>query len=1037
MTQHQELHAWVQKMAELCQPDHIVWIDGSEEEKERLTQEAVGTGELIPMNQAKYPGCYYHRTAKNDVARTEDLTFICTSLREDAGPTNNWMSPEEGYRRAGTVFAGAMKGRTMYVIPFSMGPVGSPFSKIGVELTDSIYVVLNMRIMTHVGAAVLKQLGSGGEFTRCLHSKADLDIKRRLILHFPEDNTIWSCGSGYGGNVLLGKKCLALRIASHLGHREGWLAEHMLIMGVESPEGRVEYVAAAFPSACGKTNLAMLVPPEGLKVKGYRIWTVGDDIAWMRIDTDGRLWAINPETGFFGVAPGTNSKSNPNMMKTIAKKTIYTNVVLSKDSSVWWEGGEGEPPAEGWDWQGRPWTPDAKDADGKPVVGAHPNSRFTAPLTQCPSHSFRTEHHHGVPISAIIFGGRRAHLAPLVYESFDWEHGVFVGATMASERTAAQVGAVGEVRRDPMAMLPFCGYHMGDYFEHWLAMGKRMTSPPKIFHVNWFRTDEKGKFLWPGYGENLRVIEWILDRCRGEGEAARTPIGYVPTADCLDMTGLAVPKENLAALFAVNRDDWYAETEGIASFFQQFGSRIPRSLWDQLEALRLRLRAAITLLKPGGEVRPLAAELNDTIERENPQVFGMLSEFGKRLFFPKGILAQSAEAKEKAHRFDATIGIAREKNKPMFLPSVMKYFNELTPGEALTYAPATGQPALRKRWREGLLQANPSLSGNNLSTPIVTSGVTHALSLVGDLFIDKGDMVLVPDKFWENYELLFGVRFQAQMASYPFFCASGGFNLEALRQALATRAGSWKTVLILNFPNNPTGYSITKNEAEQVKQILCEAAEEGRNLIVVSDDAYFGLFYNEDVLQESLFARLAGCHPRILAVKVDGPTKEQFVWGFRSGMLTFGAQAFLSQEKLYGALEKKVAGAIRSAISNCSQVAQSVLSKAMAGKELAGERAEKKAILEARAKKVQEILRNPEYAKYWEPYPFNAGYFMCLRLNGLDADTYRKHLLEKYGVGVIADGDRDIRVAFSAVELDDLEALYGLLASAAKDLLAG
>ena len=400
MTQHRELQEWVEEMARLCEPDSIVWIDGSEEEKDRLTQEAVQTGEMTLLNQEKLPGCLYHRTAVNDVARTEDLTFICSALREDAGPTNNWMSPEEGYRRAGEIFKGSMRGRKMYVIPYSMGPVGSPFSKIGVELTDSIYVVLNMRIMTHVGSPVLKQLGSGGEFTKCLHGKADLDIKRRLILHFPEDNTIWSCGSGYGGNVLLGKKCLALRIASYLGKREGWMAEHMLIMGIEDPEGRIEYVAAAFPSACGKTNLAMLVPPEGLKIKGYRIWTVGDDIAWMRIDTDGRLWAINPESGFFGVAPGTNHKSNPNMMKTIARNTIYTNVVLTKDGNVWWEGGEGEPPAEGIDWQGRPWKPGLKDADGKPVLGAHPNSRFTAPLTQCPSASLP----HGAPPRRADFG---------------------------------------------------------------------------------------------------------------------------------------------------------------------------------------------------------------------------------------------------------------------------------------------------------------------------------------------------------------------------------------------------------------------------------------------------------------------------------------------------------------------------------------------------------------------------------------------------------------------------------------------------------
>ncbi len=1037
MNQHRKLQEWVEEMARLCGPDQIVWIDGSDEEKDRLTQEAAATGEVVVLDQEKLPGCLYHRTAANDVARTEDLTYICTTLREDAGPTNNWMSPEEGYRRAGEIFKGAMKGRTMYVIPFSMGPVGSPFSKIGVELTDSIYVVLNMRIMTHVGASVLKQLGAGGEFTKCLHSKADLDIKRRLILHFPEDNTVWSVGSGYGGNVLLGKKCLALRIASYLGKREGWLAEHMLVMGVENPNGRVEYIAAAFPSACGKTNLAMLIPPEGLKVKGYRIWTVGDDISWMRIDTDGRLWAINPETGFFGVAPGTNSKTNPSMMKTIDHNTIYTNVVLTKDNTVWWEGGEGEPPAEGWDWRGRPWKPGMKDENDKPVEGAHANSRFTAPLTQCPSHSFRTEHHHGVPISAIIFGGRRARLAPLVYEAFDWEHGVFVGATMASERTAAAFGKLGEVRRDPMAMLPFCGYHMGDYFEHWLNMGRRMANPPKIFHVNWFRTDDDGKFLWPGYGENLRVIEWILDRCRGEAEATKTAIGYVPTPESLDLTGLNVSQESLDKLLAVNREDWYQETEGIATFFQKFGKRFPMTMWEHLDHLRQRLRSPISLLRPGTEIRPLAAELNETIERENPHVFGMLSEFGKHLYFPKGILAQSAEAKEKAKRYDATIGIARENGKPMFLPSVMHYFNDLTPAEALTYAPATGRADLRKKWREELIRKNPSLAGKKISTPIVTSGVTHALSLVADLFVDKGDFVLLPDKYWENYELLFGVRHQAQLAVYPFFNSAGGFNVERLRQALATRAGSWKTILVLNFPNNPTGYSATNAEMDQIVGVLREAAEDGRNLVVVSDDAYFGLFYGEDVAKESLFAKLAGCHERILAVKVDGPTKEEFVWGFRTGMLTFGGKAFLSEDTLYQALEKKTAGAIRSAVSNCSHVAQSVLAKAMATDALPVEQSEKKAILEARAKKVQAILGSSKFAGLWEVYPFNAGYFMCLKLKGLDAETYRKHLLEKYGVGVIADGESDIRIAFSAVEIDQLEDLYTILATAARELLDG
>ncbi len=1037
MTQHRKLQEWVEQMARMCEPDHIVWIDGSEEEKDRLIQEAASTGEITPLDQKRYPGGLYHRTAVNDVARTENLTYICTTLPEDAGPTNNWMSPEEGYRRAGEIFKGSMRGRTMYVIPFSMGPVGSPFSKIGIELTDSIYVVLNMRIMTHVGSSVLRQLGSGGEFTKCLHGKAERDINRRLILHFPEDNTIWSVGSGYGGNVLLGKKCLALRIASYLGRREGWLAEHMLIMGVEDPKGRIEYVAAAFPSACGKTNLAMLLPPEGLQVKGYRIWTVGDDIAWMRIDTDGRLWAINPETGFFGVAPGTNMKSNPNMMKTVHKGTIFTNVVLGKDGSVWWEGGEGDPPEEGWDWKGRPWKPGMVDEEGKPVLGAHPNSRFTAPLSQCPVASFRTEHHHGVPISAIIFGGRRAHLAPLVYEAFDWEHGVFVGATMASERTAAQFGKVGEVRRDPMAMLPFCGYHMGDYFEHWLEMGKRMKQPPRIFHVNWFRTDESGDFLWPGFGENLRVIEWILDRARGEADAVKTPIGYVPAPESLDLTGLDLSAEALGKLMAVNRDDWYNETDAIASFFQQFGNRLPKALWDQLEALRLRLRAPISLRTPGSEIRPLAAELNEVIERENPHVFAMLSEFGKRVYFPKGILAQSAEAKEKARRYNATIGIARENGKPMHLPEVMKYFSGLEPGETLTYAPALGCPPLRTAWRDGLLKKNPSLAGKSLSLPIVTSGVTHALSLAADLFVDKGDMVLLPDKFWENYELLFGARYQAQMGTYPFFNAAGGFHAEALRQALATRAGSWKTVLVLNFPNNPTGYSITKAEADEIMTVLTQAADDGRNLVVITDDAYFGLFYEDEVFPESLFARLAGCHERILAIKVDGPTKEEFVWGFRTGMLTFSTRAFLSDEALYGALEKKVAGAIRSAISNCSHPAQSVLTKALGTEALATERLQKRGVLEARARKVHEVLSRPEYGKLWEPYPFNAGYFMCLKLKGLDAEAYRKHLLEKHGIGVIADGDRDIRIAFSSVDEGQIDDMYSLMATAAKEMQEG
>ncbi|MBN1437512.1 MAG: phosphoenolpyruvate carboxykinase (GTP) [Sedimentisphaerales bacterium] len=589
-TKHAGLNAWVEKMALMCQPDDIVLIDGSDEQRDELRKQACSTDEIIELDQEKLPGCYYHRTAVNDVARTENLTFICTSLKDNAGPTNNWMSPEEGYRRAGEIFAGSMKGRTMYVIPFAMGPVGSPFTKYGVELSDSIYVVLNMLIMTRVGDPVLEQLDVAGEFTKCLHGKAERDIENRLILHFPEDNTIWSVGSGYGGNVLLGKKCLALRIASHQAHKERWLAEHMLILGIEEPNGRIDYIAAAFPSACGKTNLAMLIPPEGLKVKGYKIWTVGDDIAWMRVDTDGCLWAINPEAGFFGVAPGTNSRTNPSAVETVKSDTIFTNVLLNPDGTVWWEDGDGEPAAEGaTDWQGRPWKPGMKDENGKAITGAHPNSRFTAPFVNCPSHSYRMEHHHGVKISAIVFGGRRAHLAPLVYQSFDWVHGVFVGATMASERTAAQFGKQGEVRRDPMAMLPFCGYNMADYFEHWLRMGVQMRWQPKIFHVNWFRQDEEGNFLWPGFGENLRVLEWILARCRNDCEALKTAIGFVPKPEDIDMTGLDMPNGAMEKLFDIDPKAWEEEANGIEEFFGKFGDRLPVALKAELEALRMRL----------------------------------------------------------------------------------------------------------------------------------------------------------------------------------------------------------------------------------------------------------------------------------------------------------------------------------------------------------------------------------------------------------------------------------------------------------------
>jgi len=589
-TGDKKLSDWVKKMAELCQPDGIVWVDGSDEQRRILEKEAVADGEIMQLNQERLPGCFLHRTAINDVARTEGLTFICTKKKPDAGPTNNWMNPAAAYKKARVIFKGAMQGRIMYVIPFSMGPVGSPFSKVGVELTDSRYVVLNMLIMTQAGESVLKELEKIGKFTKCLHSKAGLDINKRLILHFPEDNTIWSVGSGYGGNVLLGKKCLSLRIASHTARKEKWMAEHMLIMGIEEPNGHIEYISGAFPSACGKTNLTMLIPPKGLEGKGYRIRTVGDDIAWMRIDSDGRLRAINPETGFFGVAPGTNSKTNPTMVETIKKNTIFTNVLLKNDNTVWWEGADGEVPSEGIDWQGRQWRPGVKDPNGKVITGAHPNSRFTAPIANCPSVSFSSKQDQGVPISAIILGARRQHLAPLVYEAFNWQHGVFVGATMASERTAAQFGKLGEVRRDPMAMIPFCGYNMGWYFKHWLAMGKRMTRPPRIFHVNWFRIDENGKILWPGFGDNLRVLEWILNRCNNKAEAVKTPIGFVPRAGDIDMTGLDLPGESLNKLLKIENQDWLKEMEGIGEFFKKIGKDLPAELWQEYEALVQRLK---------------------------------------------------------------------------------------------------------------------------------------------------------------------------------------------------------------------------------------------------------------------------------------------------------------------------------------------------------------------------------------------------------------------------------------------------------------
>ncbi|MBI4370730.1 MAG: phosphoenolpyruvate carboxykinase (GTP) [Elusimicrobia bacterium] len=589
---HAKLKAWVDENARLCRPDQVYWVDGSEAERARLQKRAVARGFLTPLDQERFPGSYYGRSDRNDVARTEHQTFICSRDKADAGPTNNWLPPQEGYAKSAEILKDSMAGRTMYVVPFSMGPVGSPFSKIGVEITDSLYVVLNMLIMTRAGDKVLKQLGRDGAFTKCLHSRADLNPDRRLILHFPEDDAIVSVGSAYGGNALLGKKCLALRIASWQARQEGWLAEHMLILGVEK-DGRTEYVTAAFPSACGKTNLAMLIPPQGLKAKGYKIWTVGDDIAWLRVGPDGRLWACNPEAGFFGVAPGTNSKTNPNAMLTMRRNTIFTNVLLGDDLGVWWEDGEGAPPASGVNWEGKPWRPGLKDVEGKPVLGAHPNSRFTAPAAQCPSISPKWEDPEGVPISAMIFGGRRQRLAPLVFESLDWSHGVYVGASVASERTAAAVGKVGEVRRDPMAMIPFCGYNMGDYFGHWLEMGRRIPKPPKIFHVNWFRKGADGKFLWPGYGENLRVVEWILSRARGEGKAKETPIGRVPTPDALDLTGLSLAPGAVEQLLDVRPEDWTAELQDVRRFFDQFGDRLPAEMRRQLDALSGRLKSKV------------------------------------------------------------------------------------------------------------------------------------------------------------------------------------------------------------------------------------------------------------------------------------------------------------------------------------------------------------------------------------------------------------------------------------------------------------
>lgn len=590
MTTNKKVLQFVDEAVALAKPDKVVWIDGSEAQLEALRKEAIASGEMIKLNDEKLPGCLYHRTKPNDVARVEGRTFICSRRKEDAGPTNNWMDPEEMYKKLKAIAKDSMIGRTMYVIPFSMGAVNSPFAKIGIETTDSIYVVLNMAIMTRIGQKVLDRLGDSEDVVRGFHAKCNVDENERYIVQFPEDNAIWSVNSAYGGNVLLGKKCFALRIASYQGKNEGWMAEHMLILGVEKPNGETKYVTAAFPSACGKTNLAMLIPPEVYTKKGYRVYTVGDDIAWLRVGADGRLYAINPEAGFFGVAPGTNEKSNPNALASTRKNTIFTNVAINpEDNTVWWEGLTKTPPAHLIDWKGNPWTPDMKDADGKPVKAAHPNSRFTAPAINCPCISSEFEAPNGVPISAIIFGGRRAATTPLVYQSRSWDNGVFVGSIMASETTAAAAGAVGVVRRDPMAMLPFCGYHMGDYFQHWIDMGKKIKVQPKIFNVNWFRTDSEGHFIWPGFGDNMRVLDWILKRCEETVDADETAIGYVPKPEDINLEGCGVDKETLKGLLNVDTETWKKEAEGIKEFYKKFGDKLPKELNEELSALESRL----------------------------------------------------------------------------------------------------------------------------------------------------------------------------------------------------------------------------------------------------------------------------------------------------------------------------------------------------------------------------------------------------------------------------------------------------------------
>jgi len=581
-TNNQTVIRWVEEQVKLCKPDKVYWCDGSTEEKDVLTADAVAQKILVKLNQEKLPGCYYHRSNPNDVARVEQCTYICTPMQEEAGPTNNWMAPKEMYAKLRAKCDASMRGRTMYVVPYLMGPLGSPLTKVGIELTDSLYVVLSMRIMTRMGQVAYDQLVDSDDFNRGLHCMLDVNPDRRFIAHFPQDNTVISVGSNYGGNVLLGKKCLALRIGSYLGRNEGWMAEHMLILGVESPKGEKTYVAAAFPSACGKTNFAMLVPPAHFK--GWKIWTVGDDIAWMKPGPDGRLYAINPEAGYFGVVPGTNSKSNPTAVKTISRDTIFTNVGLTPDGDVWWEGKDGPVPKECLDWQGNRWTP---ESGGK---AAHLNSRFAAPMANNPMLDPKVNDPNGVPISAIIFGGRRADTMPLVYQAFNWTHGVYIGATMGSEMTAAAVGGMGQVRRDPMAMLPFCGYNMGDYLRHWLSMRKLIKYPPRIFHVNWFRKDAEGNFLWPGFGENMRVLKWIVDRCNGNANAAETQLGWVPYAKDFDLNGLKdYSPEKFNRVQSINYDDWRRELLQQDELFMKIYTHLPKELIFQRELLVSRL----------------------------------------------------------------------------------------------------------------------------------------------------------------------------------------------------------------------------------------------------------------------------------------------------------------------------------------------------------------------------------------------------------------------------------------------------------------